>query len=132
MWIRNGRLQGVFESEAALSQAVDPSEIPRLRTDAWIFPGFINLHTHLPFNHQPLWLSDRKFENRYQWQTYAPYAPAVELPRQILYDREAYNLGNEQTLFAEVRALVGGTTALTSSAIPGYYTTTRSSRLPRS
>ena len=42
-------------------------------------------------------------------------------PAEILLGAHEYNLLNEQTLFAEVRALVGGTTALTSTNIPGTY-----------
>lgn len=114
--IRSERVHAVVNSDG------DLPDTDRLATDSWIFPGLINLHTHMPFNHQPLWVSDRKFDNRYQWQVYPPHVRAVMTPQRILFDQAAYNLRNEQTLFAEVRALVGGTTALTSSAEPGYYT----------
>ena len=121
VWIRDGVIDGVFETEAALEEAVGTKEVARLRTKAWIFPGFINLHTHLPFNHQPLWAADKKFDNRYQWQVYPPHVRAVMTPAEILLGAHEYNLLNEQTLFAEVRALVGGTTALASTGIPGTY-----------
>jgi cytosine/adenosine deaminase-related metal-dependent hydrolase len=122
VWIRDGVVQGVFTTEAELSDATGATETKRLETGGWIFPGFVNLHTHVPFNHQPLWVADRKFDNRYQWQADESYVRAVEYPKAILFGQREYNLMNEQTLFAEVRALVGGTTSLLSTRDPGIYT----------
>ena len=45
------------------------------------------------------------------------------MPHQILFGAWEYNLRDEQTLFGEVRARVGGTTSLLSTREPGLYTT---------
>jgi 5-methylthioadenosine/S-adenosylhomocysteine deaminase len=115
--LRGGRIRQLARGEAAGAE-----KVPSIRTNGWIFPGFINLHTHMPFNHQPLWVADRQFENRYQWQVYPPHVRSVMMPKWILFGPREYNLPNEQTLFAEVRALIGGTTALLSTRERSAYT----------
>lgn len=113
--IRDGRIERVLESPAAIAEAVSATNAQRLSTDAWIFPGFINLHTHLPFNHQPLWVADRRFNNRYEWQAYQPYLEHVLSPQAALVGAWDYNLIEAQSLFSEVKALIGGTTSLAAS-----------------
>ena len=53
LWIREGRIEGLYETETALREG-GAAGVDRLRTRAWVFPGFIHLHTHLPFNNRPL------------------------------------------------------------------------------
>ena len=45
VWIRDGVIDAVFETDRAVEEAVGAKEGARLRTNAWIFPRFINLHT---------------------------------------------------------------------------------------
>ena len=112
LYIRDGKIEAVVGRGEETAQALSADERPVVRTDGYVFPGFLNLHTHVPFNVQPLWVAGRTYANRYQWQRDPNHVPAVMYPYFILTGEREYNLLNEATLFAEVRALVGGTTAL--------------------
>jgi len=115
--IRDGRIERVLNADD-----VEDAGAFRIATGAWVFPGLVNLHTHLPFDHQPLWVSDRKFDNRYEWQVYPPHVRAVMTPQDALMDPERLDLAREQTLFSEVRAMIGGTTAIAASPRTNLYT----------
>ena len=41
----------------------------RVRTDGFIYPGLIDLHSHLAYNFLPLWSAprDEPYDNRYTW-----------------------------------------------------------------
>src|SRR5262245_46715564 len=86
-----------------------PQAVRILDTDGVILPGLIDLHGHPEFNIFALWEPPQLFDNRYQWR-------ASEIYRQVL--RGPWNRLREAGLqvdagrYAEVRALVGGTTAI--------------------
>ena len=46
--LQDGEVRGVLGSEETFT-SID--KLQHLRTDAWLFPGFVNLHTHAHFNH---------------------------------------------------------------------------------
>ena len=85
---------------------------PTLRTEGVIYPGLIDLHSHLAYNWRSLWF---------------PLGGAVHGPepvaREATYGREiskpAAALGTAAAKavlkYAEVKALVGGTTAIQGS-----------------
>ena len=112
LYIRDGKIEALVAKGEETPQTLATVERPVIRTDGYVFPGFLNLHTHVPFNVQPLWVAGKSYANRYQWQRDPNHVPAVMYPYFILTGEREYNLLNEATLFAEVRALVGGTTAL--------------------
>ena len=88
-----------------------------IETDGVILPGLIDLHGHPEYNVFAAWEPPRLFANRYQWRDSKAYARVVKEP----WARLTVDAGNRQTLtrYAEVRALVGGVTAI-QGASPRY------------
>lgn len=124
LYLADGKIQAVRREGEKFPPHLEINGVPVIRTNDWVFPGFLNLHTHVPFNLQPLWVAGRTYDNRYEWQRDPNHIPAVMYPYYILTNKWEYNLLNEATLFAEVRALVGGTTAFIFSQ-PCLYTEDR-------
>lgn len=107
----------------------DESKIPpdavRLVYDGYAFPGLIDTHNHVQYNSIPQWKPKLPFANRYQWNN--------PKNRNDLNDDYFYNVANvyreeiepsidlmtTSVLYAEIRAVIGGTTMIQSS----YYST---------
>jgi cytosine/adenosine deaminase-related metal-dependent hydrolase len=87
----------------------------RVETQGAIYPGLIDLHNHIAYNTLPLWSPPERTEpyaSREQWPRDASYAPMVSHPVQVL-GRAA---GKALLKYVEVKALVGGVTAIQGSA----------------
>jgi cytosine/adenosine deaminase-related metal-dependent hydrolase len=93
------------------------SEVTR-RADAdvtagrdWVFPGLVDLHSHLGYNTLPLWTDPgqtQPYLHRDIWPGEPSYQPMISWPAWTLARCEpAALLG-----YVEVKALVGGTTAI--------------------
>ena len=76
--VRDGKITGVWASNTNPPAGVDFTDVPIVETDGTIYPGLIDLHNHVHYNHIPLWdfevhlRDDQKSEeggytNRYQW-----------------------------------------------------------------
>ena len=79
------------------------------QTSGTIYPGFIDPHNHAKYNLIPLWDHGTDgWDNRYQWQSYSGYSDAKDIGCSIS-DPMAMR-------FAELRAIVGGNTAIQGSA----------------
>jgi 5-methylthioadenosine/S-adenosylhomocysteine deaminase len=90
-------------------QAARPQGVRVLDTGGVILPGLIDLHGHPEFNVFAAWEPPVLFANRYRWRDSAIYRQLVRDPQNRLI--EALPKGT-QLRYAEVRALVGGTTAI--------------------
>lgn len=76
-----------------------------------IYPGLLDSHNHPTYNVLPLWNAPRTYDNRYQWRRGEPgYATYVTRPYSRL--RDTVKVSGQMAVWAEVRALAGGTTAL--------------------
>lgn len=92
-------------------------------TGGIITPGLMDLHSHLAYNTLPLWLAPRTtpYQTRYQWPGAVTYGRDISNPAQALGIAAA-----AATLrYAEVKAIVGGVTAIQGSppltrAFPGW------------
>ena len=83
----------------------------RVGTTGVIYPGLLDSHNHPTYNVLPLWNTPRTYGNRYQWRRGEPaYATYVTQPYGWL--RDTLRLSRQMAVWAEVRALAGGTTAL--------------------
>jgi cytosine/adenosine deaminase-related metal-dependent hydrolase len=86
-----------------------PEGVRAHETGGVILPGLIDLHGHPEFNVFAAWDPPQQFSNRYQWRESALYHQLVRDPQNLLLE----NPGDAIELqFAEIRALVGGVTAL--------------------
>lgn len=114
VWIRDdGTLAGVTRSRKAPPPGM--SDVPVVDAgDSLVLPGFIDLHSHLAYAPLPLWTEPGRT---------VPYAHHDIWPGQSTYARDvtwpAYALltacPEELLAYAEVRALIGGTTSIQGS-----------------
>jgi 5-methylthioadenosine/S-adenosylhomocysteine deaminase len=86
-----------------------PDDAKVLRTDGVILPGLIDLHGHPQFNVFAAWEPPTMFINRYQWRGSDIYQAIVREPWDAL---KSAGLADVAARYAEVRAVVGGTTAV--------------------
>jgi cytosine/adenosine deaminase-related metal-dependent hydrolase len=81
----------------------------RFHTEGVILPGLIDLHGHPEFNVFPPWEPPAMYANRYEWRSSPIYHQLIREPE----DRLLANLApGTQARYAEIRALVAGTTAI--------------------
>jgi 5-methylthioadenosine/S-adenosylhomocysteine deaminase len=80
-----------------------------VETEGVILPGLIDLHGHPDFNVFAPWEPPGAFANRYEWRASEIYRQLVREPQNRLLS--ALPPGT-QARYAEVRALVGGVTAI--------------------
>jgi 5-methylthioadenosine/S-adenosylhomocysteine deaminase len=102
--IDQGKIQAIQTTQPAIPGA------RVLATRDLIFPGFVDLHDHPAYNVIPRWSPGRLFDNRYQWRNAADYKKAIALPQGALIRAAGGFCDIDE--FAEVKALIGGTTTL--------------------
>ena len=85
---------------------------PVVEVEGFIYPGLIDLHNHLAYNFLGLWKISKKFVTRYQWSGTARYNREITAPMKLL----ASTCPVELVKYAEVKALVGGTTTIAGFA----------------
>lgn len=111
--IENGRV--VVEDQKIVDVgrgAALPSAARIIPVNGIVLPAFIDLHNHLVWNVFPRWRPARKFSNRYEWQDIPEYSRVLSTPQGRMI---ADGLGCKANLFAEVKAIAGGTASLVGS-----------------
>lgn len=87
-----------------------PKDIEVIESNSIIFPGLVDMHSHIKYNVLPLWpLAKGQFLNRYEWRKkFSPYKDAVS------YNMKAFpgNTVCAAVRWAELKALTGGVTSL--------------------
>jgi hypothetical protein len=90
--------------------------VPVYETEGTIFPGLIDLHNHYHYNYLPLWdytpENGQFYTNRYQWKDNPNYRPEVSWPKVFMLEGGRWGLSDEAVKYAEVKSIVGGTTAI--------------------
>jgi 5-methylthioadenosine/S-adenosylhomocysteine deaminase len=103
---------GYVVVEGGVIEAVQdeaPDGVPVTDTDGVITPGLIDLHGHPEFNVFAAWEPPQQFVNRYAWRGSDIYHRLVRDPQNVLLKAVP---PWTQLRYAEVRALVGGVTAI--------------------
>lgn len=99
--IANGRILSVSDKQPDIPGATF------VNTEGIILPGFVDVHNHVIWNVLPRWTPSRTFTNQPEWNTDAEFTefrqPIDELATSHVCDMNAWG---------ELRALVGGTTAI--------------------
>jgi hypothetical protein len=90
-------------------QAQQPQGVRVHPTGGVILPGLIDLHGHPEFNVFAAWEPPQLFANRYLWRGSPIYQALVRDTQDRLL---AAGLGDAELRCAEIRALVGGVTAI--------------------
>jgi 5-methylthioadenosine/S-adenosylhomocysteine deaminase len=99
----------VADGAIAAVQAAPPAGVRVQATDGVICPGLIDLHGHPEFNVFAAWEPPGQYVNRYAWRGSALYHTLVRNPQNAL---KGALPDQTQLRYAEVRALVGGVTAI--------------------
>lgn len=115
---------GADEKIAAVQKAGDPPPegfdgARRVRTGGNIYPGLIDLHGHMVYNCLSLWSPAGRTEpytSRYQWPGAHDYEARISDPANAL----GALAGKALLKYVEVKAVVGGTTAVQGSAKMAY------------
>ena len=53
--VRDGKITGVWASNSNPPAGVNFADVPIVNTEGTIYPGLIDLHNHVHYNHIPLW-----------------------------------------------------------------------------
>ncbi len=91
-----------------------PTTALAIQTDSVILPGMLDLHGHPEFNVFAPWEPPRSYVNRYSWRGSKPYQDLVRTPQNDLLSKVPKGV---QLRYAEIRALVGGVTAIQGASI---------------
>lgn len=121
VYVGDGTVVAVRRRDEPAPAGFDDADV--VHTRGFVYPGLIDLHNHLAYNFLPLWHAprDEPYQTRYQWPNAATYGRDVSNPAQAMGIAAA-----AATLrYAEVRAIVGGVTAIqgspvTTIAFPGW------------
>jgi 5-methylthioadenosine/S-adenosylhomocysteine deaminase len=101
----DGRIFSVSEKQPDIPGALV------VNTEGIILPGFVDVHNHLMWNVLPRWTPSRTFSNQPEWNADPEYVevrqPVGALSPTMFCDMNAWG---------ELRALVGGTTAIMATA----------------
>src|SRR5687768_7355986 len=99
--IVDGRIVAVSENKPDIPGALF------VNTDGIILPGFVDIHNHVIWNVLPRWTPGRTYSNQPEWNQDPAYlavsAPVSNLAASHFCDMNAWG---------EMRAIVGGTTAI--------------------
>jgi len=109
---------------------INTDDISVYDTEATIYPGLIDLHNHMHYNHIPVWdfnvhLSESQkseeggYTNRYQWGDNWDYGPSITWMKNNVQDFDRWDMASEQMKYAEVQAVAGGVTAVQGSPSSG-------------
>ncbi|HEX6702319.1 MAG TPA: amidohydrolase family protein [Gaiellaceae bacterium] len=109
VYINDGKIAGVASS-------TDPApdgfpKAPRVDTGAYVYPGLIDLHSHLAYNTLPLWAGEgAPYRDHHSWtrEDHPDYGSTISWPSRVLGTVEPEAL----IKYVEVKALVGGTTSI--------------------
>ena len=86
-----------------------PRGVQALQTGGVILPGLLDLHGHPEFNVFAAWEPPRSYVNRYSWRGSKAYQELVRDPQNRLLELLP---SGTQLRYAEIRAVVGGVTAI--------------------
>jgi cytosine/adenosine deaminase-related metal-dependent hydrolase len=115
VYVAGERIVAVLPAGAPAPEGF-PAGAGVIRTGGTIYPGLIELHSHLAYNVLPLWRTPRRYSNRGQWGGILDYRRRVSGPMGVLGKVAGYI--EAVVRYAEAKCLLGGVT--TSQGIALY------------
>jgi cytosine/adenosine deaminase-related metal-dependent hydrolase len=111
--VTRGPASAVTIALSARSAEFDNAPVVDVGNDL-VVPGFIDLHSHLAYATLPLWTEPNRtvpFQHHDIWPTRPTYAESITWPAYAFIEAAPAEL----LAYAEIRALVGGTTSIQGS-----------------
>ncbi len=99
----------VTDEKIAAVQPYAPTGVTVVETGGIIFPGLVDGHGHVEYNHIPLADLGKRYQDRDQWPGASKYQTLVKDPKNAA---TSAGLQCEAVKHGEIRGLVGGTTAI--------------------
>jgi 5-methylthioadenosine/S-adenosylhomocysteine deaminase len=112
LWISGNTIRSVVPSADALPDAA--RNLPVVETGGVFYPGLIDLHKHMTYDVRGPWFAPRQYTNRTEFFFDPDYRRSVENPCRLLV--QYADLLDDVCLYAEIKALAGGTTAFEGAA----------------
>ncbi len=121
--IRDGKIEAVWGGDN-IPQNVDLTDVQIVETNGTIYPGLIDSHNHMHYNHIPLWdfevhtsvkSEEGGYSNRNQWKNNPNYKRDISWMKTFVQTASMWNMADQQMKYAEVMAVAGGVTAVQGS-----------------
>lgn len=106
------RISEVLEMGEKFPSYIDSAKSLFIDTKGLIFPGLINAHDHVHYDHIPLWDVKKAYTNRYQWPDEVDCRINVKNAKNAATEKKYWNQEHLVMKYGEVKQLVGGTTAV--------------------
>lgn len=107
MVISEGRIEKIFFKQKELKAEYPEISLIQNSRD-FVFPGLINLHSHMQYHVLPLWRNAQgQFNNRFEWRRDPDYRQKVSATMRR-FGRDLC----DNIKWAELKAIAGGTTAI--------------------
>jgi cytosine/adenosine deaminase-related metal-dependent hydrolase len=90
--------------------AAKPRGVRLLDTGGVVLPGLIDMHNHPDFNVFAPWEPPEVYPNRYAWRDSRLYEQLIKVPNRHMDD--VLTIKGARLRYAEIRAMVGGVTAI--------------------
>lgn len=103
-------VQGGKISQILPANAAPPAGAILIETKGYIYPGLMNLHDHIAYNFLKLYDVPKHTTNHDQWPGGKDYEREVNNPNNVM--KNIYGFISEAQKYAEVRAIIGGTTTI--------------------
>ena len=107
--VKTGYYVVVTDEKISAVQSTKPSSMTVIETGGVIFPGLVDGHGHVEYNHIPIADLGKRYQDRDQWPNASLYQTLVKDPKNAV---TAAGIQCEALRHGEVRGLVGGTTAI--------------------
>ena len=121
--VRDGKVAAVWGGDN-IPQNVDLTGVPVIETNGTIYPGLIDTHNHMHYNHIPLWdfevhtsvtSEEGGYSNRNQWKNNPNYKRDISWMKTFVQTASMWNMADQQMKYAEVMAVAGGVTSVQGS-----------------
>ncbi|MDC3064308.1 lamin tail domain-containing protein [Euryarchaeota archaeon] len=121
--VGNGKIEAVWGGDN-IPQNVDLTDVQIVETNGTIYPGLIDSHNHMHYNHIPLWdfevhtsvkSEEGGYSNRNQWKNNPNYKRDISWMKTFVQTASMWNMADQQMKYAEVMAVAGGVTAVQGS-----------------
>jgi 5-methylthioadenosine/S-adenosylhomocysteine deaminase len=105
----DGRIAGLGSASKEPPEGF--ADVKPINTAGVIYPGLIDLHSHILYNLRTLWAPSRNepYTSHNQWPDADTYSQEITAPARVWSKSPA---AKEVLAYAEAKALVGGTTAI--------------------